>query len=67
MTRRFRSVVVASLVVLAAPVSCDRSDPPPPPPVTERLVPVGEDDTVSMPDSVEGDSVMARDTLWEPN
>lgn len=60
------ALVMASVLLLAGVGGCAERESPPPPP--EAAVPsVQAPESVSAtPDTLVGDSIMARDTLWIP-
>lgn len=60
-----RRLVFAAAVTAFVP-ACGEREPPPPPSVDAAPVSLPAETAAPRPDTLEGDSVMARDTLWVP-
>ena len=62
----YRGRLLVPALLLAA-VACGEREAPAPPATQAVAAPAGADSTPSSPDTLVGDSLMARDTLWPPN
>jgi len=53
--------------VLLCVAACGEREAPPPPVAQPALTPAPVESAPVRPDTLKGDSIMARDTLWSPH